>query len=84
MARRGITRVLSTRCLLLLTVSLLPGSASAEDQSTDTLIVGTRHVPPFAMLSDEGNWTGISIDLWRRWPRTWTGPTCSASCRWPG
>ncbi len=66
MARRGITRVLSTRCLLLLTVSLLPGSASAEDQSTDTLIVGTRHVPPFAMLGDEGNWTGISIDLWRR------------------
>ncbi len=61
-----ITRVLSTRCLLFLTVALLPGSASAEDQSTDTLVVGTRHVPPFAMVSDEGNWTGISIELWRR------------------
>lgn len=30
-----------------------------------TLIVGTREVPPFAMLNQENQWEGISIDLLR-------------------
>ncbi len=30
------------------------------------LVVGTKEAPPFAMKSADGNWTGISIDLWRR------------------
>ena len=31
----------------------------------ETLRVATREVPPFAMQNDEGQWTGISIDLLR-------------------
>ena len=30
------------------------------------LVVGTKEAPPFAMKSADGNWSGISIDLWRR------------------
>ena len=42
----------------------------ADDKSPklevpDTLIVGTRVVPPFAMLNEDKQWEGISIDLLR-------------------
>jgi polar amino acid transport system substrate-binding protein len=30
------------------------------------LVVGTKEAPPFAMKDADGNWSGISIDLWRR------------------
>ena len=30
------------------------------------MIVGTKVAPPFAMKSDDGSWSGISIELWRR------------------
>jgi polar amino acid transport system substrate-binding protein len=30
------------------------------------LIVGTKETPPFAMKDADGQWTGISIDLWRQ------------------
>lgn len=30
------------------------------------IVVGTKEAPPFAMKSPEGEWSGISIDLWRR------------------
>jgi polar amino acid transport system substrate-binding protein len=30
------------------------------------LVVGTKETPPFAMKDPNGNWTGISIDLWRQ------------------
>jgi polar amino acid transport system substrate-binding protein len=30
------------------------------------LVVGTKVTPPFAMKDANGNWTGISIDLWRQ------------------
>jgi ABC-type amino acid transport substrate-binding protein len=36
----------------------------AEDEE-QALIVGTRHAPPFAILHEDGSWSGISIDLWR-------------------
>ncbi len=29
------------------------------------LVVGTREAPPFAMKDSDGQWTGLSIDLWR-------------------
>ncbi len=29
------------------------------------LVVGTKIAPPFAMKGEDGNWTGISIELWR-------------------
>lgn len=32
---------------------------------TKVLTVGTRHIPPFAIKSDEGTWSGVSIGLWK-------------------
>ena len=29
-------------------------------------MVGTKETPPFAMKDPDGNWSGISVDLWRR------------------
>jgi len=29
------------------------------------LVVGTRHAPPFSMKDADGEWVGISIELWR-------------------
>jgi polar amino acid transport system substrate-binding protein len=29
------------------------------------LVVGTKHAPPFAIKSEDGTWSGVSIDLWR-------------------
>lgn len=36
------------------------------DQTNHVLIIGTKVSPPFAMKSDDGAWSGISIELWRR------------------
>ncbi len=41
---------------------LPPASLGFPDRE---LVVGTKEAPPFAMKDAEGNWTGISIDLWR-------------------
>ena len=38
---------------------------AAKLEVPDTLIIGTRVVPPFAMLNEENQWEGISIDLLR-------------------
>ncbi len=34
--------------------------------SKKELIIGTKEAPPFAMKTPDGDWEGISIDLWRR------------------
>ncbi|CAM5767913.1 hypothetical protein LMIY3S_02322 [Labrys miyagiensis] len=38
-----------------------PSAASGRE-----IIVGTRQVPPFAMKSEDGTWTGLSIELWQK------------------
>lgn len=30
------------------------------------LVIGTKEAPPFSMKGEDGSWSGISIDLWRR------------------
>jgi ABC-type amino acid transport substrate-binding protein len=45
--------------LFLLVTSPSPASA-------DTVIVGTKESPPFSMKGEDGQWTGISIELWKR------------------
>jgi polar amino acid transport system substrate-binding protein len=57
-------------CFVLL-VGLLPamtGSAAAQSagQPHKQVIVATKEAPPFAMRSQDGTWTGISIELWNR------------------
>ena len=42
---------------------LVPGITMAEK---NTLVVGTKEAPPFAMKATDGHWTGISINLWEK------------------
>lgn len=55
--------------LVLMTIVFLVNSTAVGGEEwplARKLIVGTKEAPPFAMKSDEGIWTGISIDLWRQ------------------
>lgn len=40
-------------------------TGAAAEPSRD-LIVGTKTAPPFVLRDDQGEWSGISIELWRR------------------
>lgn len=55
-------RILSGGCLLACLLTCLLPPASADE----TLRVATRHVPPFAIRDAGGDWSGLSIELWRR------------------
>src|SRR6476661_1887181 len=35
-------------------------------ESAQELIIATKIAPPFAMRDADGQWTGISIELWQR------------------
>lgn len=68
-------RVLSGTPVLMICVGLMlvrPCQAQAPDApgrsipSQRELVVATKEAPPFAMKARDGNWNGISIDLWRR------------------
>lgn len=64
--------------MVVMAALLLTGQAGAQvpssaDQSAHPvaaepriLVVGTMPAPPFVMKGADGQWTGISIDLWRR------------------
>lgn len=41
------------------------GSRGAQPSGVVKLTIATRHVPPFAIKSEDGEWSGISIDLLR-------------------
>ncbi len=64
-------RVRTLRLLALALIGLtLPLSLACGDESdgldrSRKLIVGTKHSPPFAFKNPDGQWTGISIELWR-------------------
>ncbi|TVQ54257.1 MAG: ABC transporter substrate-binding protein [Phycisphaerales bacterium] len=42
-----------------------PAAVPADDELRE-LVIATREVPPFAMQDEQGEWRGITIDLWRR------------------
>jgi len=53
--------------LILVSPVLCSSPADAQDGfSTPELVVGTKEAPPFAIKSDKGEWSGISIELWRK------------------
>jgi polar amino acid transport system substrate-binding protein len=39
---------------------------AGQDPATRVLIVGIKDAPPFSMKAADGDWQGISADLWRR------------------
>jgi ABC-type amino acid transport substrate-binding protein len=54
---------------ILMWISVVPShgqpDASASTVSTK-VIVGTMRVPPFVLRSDDGQWNGLSIELWKQ------------------
>jgi polar amino acid transport system substrate-binding protein len=50
---------------LFLCAGVVPSSGQAET-STKKIVVGTMRVPPFVLRSDDGQWSGLSIDLWKQ------------------
>ena len=61
-----IARVLGIVTLWIFT--LLPINALAQDDraATDKLLVGTIFAPPVSMKLADGQWDGLSIELWHR------------------
>ena len=53
--------------LALALVLSMPLHAIAQERENQTkqLVVGTKEAPRFAMKDEQGNWKGVSIDLWR-------------------
>jgi ABC-type amino acid transport substrate-binding protein len=48
-------------------LSLLLSNAKAEAGAMPgKVVVGTMRVPPFVLRSDDGQWSGLSIDLWKQ------------------
>ena len=41
-------------------------AGAAEPAPTEPMTIATRHAPPFAIKSDDGQWSGIAIELWNR------------------
>lgn len=54
--------------VLIFGLLVLPDAivAQSDGSSTDTLIVATKIAPPFSMKGENGEWTGISIELWQK------------------
>jgi polar amino acid transport system substrate-binding protein len=41
-------------------------AAQAQPPMPDTVVVGTRVVPPFVILGDDGTYSGLTVHLWDR------------------
>ncbi|MDG5815521.1 transporter substrate-binding domain-containing protein [Chitinispirillales bacterium ANBcel5] len=50
----------------MLIVSIAFLFTTNADYTSEPLLVGTRETPPFAMQDKNGNWSGITIELWER------------------
>ena len=57
----GITASL----IVLLMIGIVGVPAAERVLPERKLIVGTKEAPPFSLKTKDGEWTGISIELWR-------------------
>jgi polar amino acid transport system substrate-binding protein len=57
--------MLRVYCILLAFGFLLSG-ASAQQALDKELVIGTKIAAPFAMKGENGEWTGLSIELWKK------------------
>src|ERR1700759_4576831 len=64
--RSGWAAIAAAFTLLLLAPITTPQAAAQDDSVARELVVGTKEAPPFAIKNDKGEWSGVSIDLWRR------------------
>ncbi len=51
---------------MLLLLAAIQTPPLAARSGTDTLVVATKEAPPFAMKGSNGEWKGVSIELWSR------------------
>jgi polar amino acid transport system substrate-binding protein len=70
-ARERLAVATNARRLLLLVLVLwmptVPSRAQvAESKTPAKIVVGTMRVPPFVVRSDDGQWSGLSIELWKQ------------------
>ncbi len=66
---RLIRRIHAATVCLIIIAGAVGHAQTSQLRSGDTTLplrVATRQVPPFAMKSPDGEWTGISIELWKR------------------
>lgn len=74
MPGRNGSKMRSVLLLVALTTCALVGLLGTPRAAAQTsvagadhvMIVGTKVAPPFAIKSDDGSWSGISVELWRR------------------
>jgi polar amino acid transport system substrate-binding protein len=59
-----ISLIISFSLLIIVMASDVGGQQSSS--TLQSLIVGTKEAPPFSMKTTDGQWTGLSIDLWRQ------------------
>jgi ABC-type amino acid transport substrate-binding protein len=53
--------------MLVLWMPATPAHAQAPDTKTPAkIVVGTMRVPPFVVRSDDGQWSGLSVELWKQ------------------
>jgi polar amino acid transport system substrate-binding protein len=53
--------------LLFLVCGIAPLYAQGlSGDGTAKLVVGTMRIPPFVLRGDDGQWSGLSIELWKR------------------
>jgi polar amino acid transport system substrate-binding protein len=56
-------------CAILFWTFVVPSPLQADagaGQPRAKIVVDTMRVPPFVLRSDDGQWSGLSIDLWKR------------------
>ena len=59
-----ISHVIGLSLLIIVMSKDVGGQQSSN--APQPLIVGTKEAPPFSMKTTDGQWTGLSIDLWRQ------------------
>ena len=63
---RSVSMALVLALLIVASVMSAKAAATENQAIPRELIVGTKEAPPFAIKDEQGNWSGISIDLWRQ------------------
>ncbi len=66
--RPGVAAI-ARRLLMLILVLWMPTAPShaqaPEIKTPAKIVVGTMRMPPFVVRSDDGQWSGLSIELWK-------------------
>lgn len=62
----GTRRITGAAAAVLLAVMSAGAPARGAEPAPRKLVVGTKVTPPFVLKGADGEWSGISIELWRR------------------